>query len=547
MSEILVAADLPEILNRFGKAYALETEYRPRPGLPEGPVEPVALQAYEVHSGEWKSLFCEDPNLPLDNPLDPDALYLTFMAAAEWSFFLAVGWTLPRNCVDFYIEFKNQISGLMPPPRFCQPKQRDKWRSSLLSVVQWCGLTARDPREKEAVRAVILRGHPFSREERELILDYCRDDVVDTLRIAKVMLPAIGNLPQAIFRGHFMRAVAKISRDGIPVDAALYGDLLEHRNALKTEIVSPLVGTAMNIYDDGVMRYSKLEELVHSLRLENDWPKPKRKRSKKRMETETSRPHSRRVFSTEADSFEAMAALRPELAPLASVVKQLKDLKAFGLLVGADGRSRFSLFPFDTVTGRCSPPSKRFLFAQSSWTRGFIAPPRGWAHAYLDYSAAEVLIAAVLFGDPELLADYVNGDPYTNCAIRMGLAPEGSTKQTIGQLRDVMKVWLLSTLYGASPKSLHEKLPGSTLGQAEEFVRQNRRSYVRYWNWSDFRTEIFMYETGVEETVFGWQHHLDPSERYDDRLFSFARNRSRNFPMQGKLRRNSAVGVCARM
>lgn len=61
----------------------------------------------------------------------------------------------------------------------------------------------------------------------------------------------------------------------------------------------------------------------------------------------------------------------------------------------------------------------------------------------------------------------------------MSLAPEGSVKETIGPLRDVMKVWLLSTLYGASPKSLHDKLSGSTLQQAEEFVRQNRASYAR--------------------------------------------------------------------
>ena len=41
-----------------------------------------------------------------------------------------------------------------------------------------------------------------------------------------------------------------------------------------------------------------------------------------------------------------------------------------------------------------------------------------------------------------------------------------------------------------------------------------------------------MYETGTESTVFGWQHHLDPSEKADDYLFTVARNRSRNFPMQ---------------
>ena len=80
-----------------------------------------------------------------------------------------------------------------------------------------------------------------------------------------------------------------------------------------------------------------------------------------------------------------------------------------------------------------------------------MAPQRGWAISYLDYSAAEVLIAAVLSRDEKLLADYCDGDAYTNCAIRMGLAPLGTTKESIGALRDVMKRWLLSTLYCVSP------------------------------------------------------------------------------------------------
>jgi hypothetical protein len=527
---MLSAADLPRIVDEFQKVYVIDTEYYEQHDYPGGAVVPVALQAYEVTSGAWVSLFFEDVHAKYQNPLDPDALYLAFNASAEWNCFLSLGWKLPRNCVDFYIEDGNFTSGLKPPPEFRRCKDPTKWDRSLLGVVCRCGLPVRAIADKEAARSVILRGHPYSTDQRQLIMNYCADDVIDTARIAKVLLPRIDNIPQAVFRGHFMRPVARIQRAGCPTDSGLYAEFLLHRDELKLQLVSELAGTPLNIYEGTTLKYEKLEALVRSLGLEDDWPKPKRKRWKKR--TETTHAQTRKAFSTEVDAFETMAGQRAELRPVAAVVKGIRDLKMFDLVVGADSRSRYPVFPFATATGRCAPSSKRFLFAQSSWTRGFIAPPPGWAIAYLDYGAAEILIAAILSGDEALLADYLNGDPYTNCAIRMGLAPEGSTKQSVGPLRDVMKKWLLSTLYGASPNSLHKELPGSTLRQAEEFVKQNHSSYRRYWQWSDVRTDIFLYETGVEKTMFGWMHHLDPSEREDDYLFSLARNRSRNFPMQ---------------
>jgi hypothetical protein len=38
-----------------------------------------------------------------------------------------------------------------------------------------------------------------------------------------------------------------------------------------------------------------------------------------------------KVFSTEADAFDSMAVLYPELMPLASVVRQMSDMKTFAL------------------------------------------------------------------------------------------------------------------------------------------------------------------------------------------------------------------------
>jgi DNA polymerase I len=229
-----------------------------------------------------------------------------------------------------------------------------------------------------------------------------------------------------------------------------------------------------------------------------------------------------------------MARKYPALQPLADLVKRVGDLRQFGLTIGSDGRSRYAIMPFKADTGRNQPKARQFLFAQSSWTRGFIKPAPGCAVAYIDWSAAEFAIAAQLSEDPAMRKAYDSGDPYLDTAISMGFAKVGATKHTDGTIRDVFKVWLLSAQYGATAKSLVDRLPAELAEKipnpdalAEEFLEKHRRIYRRYWQWAEKRVEIFTHETRVEETCFGWRHHLNP--RLKDWQI---RNRSLNFPMQ---------------
>jgi len=116
----------------------------------------------------------------------------------------------------------------------------------------------------------------------------------------------------------------------------------------------------------------------------------------------------------------------------------------------------------------------------------------------------------------------------------MDFAKPGATTQTAGTIRDVFKVWLLSAQYGATVKSLVDRLPPelamkvpSPAASAEEFLEKHRRVYWRYWQWAEARVEIFMHETGCEETSFGWRHYLNarlPEWRI--------RNQSLNFSAQ---------------
>jgi hypothetical protein len=50
---------------------------------------------------------------PHENPFtDPNALFVTFNAVAEWKTFLALGWEIPRNCIDLFVEYNRMINGV---------------------------------------------------------------------------------------------------------------------------------------------------------------------------------------------------------------------------------------------------------------------------------------------------------------------------------------------------------------------------------------------------------------------------------------------------
>jgi hypothetical protein len=80
--------------------------------------------------------------------------------------------------------------------------------------------------EKDAMRALVLRGGPWSEQEREAILSYCEQDVAALTRLLPPMLHHI-DLPRALLRGRYMAAAAAMEHNGVPVDVRLLGQLRE--------------------------------------------------------------------------------------------------------------------------------------------------------------------------------------------------------------------------------------------------------------------------------------------------------------------------------
>ena len=123
------------------------------------------------------------------------------------------------------------------------------------------------------------------------------------------------------------------------------------------------------------------------------------------------------------------------------------------LAVGADGRNRTVLWPFQSKTSRTQPKASQWIFSPAVWLRFLIKPGPGRAVAYVDWSSMEFMIAACLSGDPVMLAFYLSGDPYLSFAKRVGAAPRDATKRTHEPLRDRYKVGLLAIQYGIQAES----------------------------------------------------------------------------------------------
>jgi hypothetical protein len=222
--------DLMELQVRFpGGVWLVDTEY----ATPLGdPVIPVCVVAFEFFSGQRIEQFF-DPAQIYESPLSvgKDSLTVAYAAQAECSCFLSLGWELPNYVIDLHAEFRNEISGRTPPIG------RDSFDARLIGAMDYYGLDRISAAEKKELQERISRGHPFTSEEQQAVLTYCESDVACLEKLLAAMAPSI-ELPYAIFRGRYSKAVARVERLGLPVDRASYERLIRNRERLKSRLIT---------------------------------------------------------------------------------------------------------------------------------------------------------------------------------------------------------------------------------------------------------------------------------------------------------------------
>jgi DNA polymerase-1 len=466
------------------------------------PVIPVCLCAKSLITGQTWRVFVER-GAPNPLPMDADILYVCFAAPAEWSYFLAMGLQLPPTIIDLYAESMMQTCADVET---AGERCGRRYQPTLLRSLATYGLDAMSAVEKEEMRNLIRRGHPFTDDERTRILDYCMDDVLSTGALFEAMFAGI-NFPYAIGRGNFTRVIAWWEFNGIPADALAYERLMRHRNKLKHRLIASVEQQyGYNVYvrkRDGTMKWDTkgFNALVHRLGLEGVWPKT---------------PSGKDFVTADGDSlpneekiFKEMALRCPYLEPLRQVRKFVTTLRTFELFIGNDGRCRIYPNPWWTNTGRANPTNSNFIFTLPKWARPMlIKPGTGQALAYVDLKSAEIGIAAGLSGDPNMKKCYVDAmsggdDVYVGFAKLAGAIPPDGDRYTYSRERKLYKVAMLAAQYGQMPPGMAKRneLP---LWVAQDLHNKHKSIYRRYWEWID--NEVLNAEvTGHMDTLFGWR------------------------------------------
>jgi hypothetical protein len=215
---------MPSQLEAFHTVWLVDFEFRALAG--ERP-QPVCLVAREFSSGQEVRLWADQlgPHSTPPYPLDDTSLCVAYYASAELGCHLALGWPMPARILDLYAEFRCHTAGLTVPHGH-----------GLLGALSWYGLDVMDAIEKKAMRELIMRGGPWSTEEKQAVLNYCAEDVHALARLLPKMWSKI-DLPRALLRGRYTAAVARMEHTGVPIDTAVYGRLRANWESLRGRLI----------------------------------------------------------------------------------------------------------------------------------------------------------------------------------------------------------------------------------------------------------------------------------------------------------------------
>ena len=295
----------------FRRVWCVDFEFRTPDGEP--PV-PVCLVAKEVFTGQVHRLWRDDlltmRSLPFDT--GPQTVVVSYHAPAEMGCLLERGWPLPENVIDLFAEHRVETNGVHLP--------MGNGLISALAIRGLCHHTS-DAEKKDTVD-LILRQSTYTAAEQKRILDYGETDVDALANLFCVMAPKL-DWPRALLRGRYGRAVARMERNGIPIDHKMYRLFVHERERLLRSIIE-VVDRQYGVYEDLTFKTARFEQRLQ------EWGMPWSR-------TETGR------LKLDDDTFKRQAALFPFLEPLRELRQSISALRGSDLRIGTDGRAHHAV------------------------------------------------------------------------------------------------------------------------------------------------------------------------------------------------------------
>ena len=137
------------IFDLFREIWCADFEFRADPG--ERPW-PVCMVAQEIRTGRvirlWRNELLALTRAPFD--VGASALFVAYFASAEFGCFLELGWALPENVIDLYVEHRVETNG-----------EKTLCGDGLLGALALRGLGHIDAGEKDEMRRLILDQPPL--------------------------------------------------------------------------------------------------------------------------------------------------------------------------------------------------------------------------------------------------------------------------------------------------------------------------------------------------------------------------------------------------
>jgi DNA polymerase I len=156
-------------------------------------------------------------------------------------------------------------------------------------------------------------------------MSYCESDVLETVELFKHMITVPDfHIPTALFRGEYMKSVAEIEYNGVPIDTDLLNQLQENWERMKSKLIKNI--DEFGIYEGTTFKINNFERYIQA----NGWMWPR---------TDTGMP------KTDKETFKEMAEIHPEIQPLRELKALIGGLNLKTIMAGSDDRSRTLISP----------------------------------------------------------------------------------------------------------------------------------------------------------------------------------------------------------